>query len=113
MTKLLDCSTDGAGENISHAKDCLDMLESCCSHEVITNNGMAVLRPLYNSLRDVHQRMVGRAKTSIFSLLQPTDSNQLSPRIPLSKAEMQPIVENLAEILTDPFGRKHVGHDGA
>lgn len=113
MTKLLDCSTDGAGENLNHSKDCLDILETCCSHEVMANNGMAVMRPLYDRLRDVHQRTVGRVKTSIFSLLQPTDSNQLSPRVPFSKGEMQPIVSKLAEILTDPFGRKQVAQDGA
>jgi hypothetical protein len=67
---------------------------------------------LYDSLRDKHQRMVGRSKTSIFALLQ-ADPALLSPPIALSKDEMGPICEKLSVLLTDPFGRKQILDDGS
>jgi hypothetical protein len=81
------------------------MLEPCRTFEPIAAQYLDTLWPLYDSLRDVHQRMVGRAKTSIFSLLQ-ADPNQLSPPIAVSMHEMGPISEKLSVLLTDPFGRK-------
>jgi hypothetical protein len=83
----------------------MDMLEPCRSFEPIAARYLDTVWPLYDSLRDVHQRMVGRAKTSIFSLLQ-ADPNLLSPQIAVSKSEMAPISEKLSGLLTDPFGRK-------
>lgn len=83
----------------------MDMLEPCRSVEPIAAKYLDTLWPLYDSLRDVHQRMIGRAKTSIFSLLQ-ADPNQMSPPLAVSKHEMGPISEQLSVLLTDPFGRK-------
>jgi hypothetical protein len=76
---------------------------------------LAVLKPPYATLRDVHQRTVGRAKTSIFSLLlQPPESGvQLSPPVPVEKAEMRPVVERLAKVWLEPFGRRSQGVEGA
>ncbi|KAF2186359.1 hypothetical protein K469DRAFT_573722 [Zopfia rhizophila CBS 207.26] len=105
-SKLLDGLPDGVDEDLTYAKSCLDMLELCRSSEPIACKYLDVLWPLYDSLRDVHHRMVGRAKTSIFSLIQPTDPNQLSPPMPVSRAEIGPISEKLSVLLTDPFGRK-------
>ncbi|ORY11682.1 hypothetical protein BCR34DRAFT_483669 [Clohesyomyces aquaticus] len=104
--KLLDGQPDGVDEDFTFAKGCLDMLEPCRTFEPIAHRYLEILWPLYDSLRDIHQRMVGRAKTSIFSLLQSTTPPQLSPAIPVSKEEMGPISEKLSQLLTDPFGRK-------
>jgi hypothetical protein len=83
----------------------MGMLEPCRSIEPVAARYLDTLWPLYDSLRDVHQRMVGRAKTSIFSLLQ-ADPNRMSPPLAVSKHEMGPISEKLSILLTDPFGRK-------
>ena len=83
----------------------MDMLEPCRSVEPIAAKYLDTLWPLYDSLRDVHQRMIGRAKTSIFSLLQ-ADPHRMSPPLAVSKREMGPISEQLSVLLTDPFGRK-------
>lgn len=81
------------------------MLEPCRNVEPVAARYLDTLCPLYNSLRDLHQRTVSRAKTSIFSLLQ-TDPNQMSTPFAVSKHEMGPISEKLSVLLTDPFGRK-------
>ncbi|KAF9697665.1 hypothetical protein EKO04_004009 [Ascochyta lentis] len=104
-TKLIGGQCDGVDLDLGFAKECMDMLEPCRSLEPVAARYLDTLWPLYDSLRDVHQRMVGRAKTSFFYLLQ-ADPTQLSPPIPLSKQEMAPISEKLSVLLTDPFGRK-------
>ncbi|UPX20046.1 uncharacterized protein EKO05_0010292 [Ascochyta rabiei] len=104
-TKLLDGQCDGVELDLGFAKECMDMLEPCRSLEPVAARYLDTLWPLYDSLRDMHQRMVGRAKTSFSYLLQ-ADPNQLSPPIPLSKHEMGPVSEKLSVLLTDPFGRK-------
>lgn len=104
-TKLLDGQAEGVDADLSYAKSCMDKLEPCRSFEPIAARYLDILWPIYDSLRDVHQRMVGRSKTSIFALLQ-ADPNQLSPPIAVSKQEMGPISEKLSLLLTDPFGRK-------
>jgi hypothetical protein len=104
-TKLLDGQAEGIETDLSYAKECMDMLEPCRSVEPIAARYLDTLWPLYESLRDVHQRMIGRAKTSIFSLLQ-ADPNGLSPPLAVSRHEMGPISEKLSVLLTDPFGRK-------
>lgn len=81
------------------------MLEPSRNFEPIAARYLDTLWPLYDTIRDIHQRMIGRVKTSIFSLLQ-ADPTQLSPPIPVSKAEMGPISEKLSALVTDPFGRK-------
>jgi hypothetical protein len=81
------------------------MLEACRNFEPIAARYLDTLWPLYNVLRDKHHRVAGRAKTSIFSLLQ-ADPNTLSPPLPVSKTEMVGISEQLTTLLTDPFGRK-------
>ncbi|KAF2267758.1 hypothetical protein CC78DRAFT_47047 [Lojkania enalia] len=104
--KLLDGVAEGVEDDLTYAKGCMDILEPCRHYEPVAYRYLEMLWPLYNSLRDIHHRMLGRAKTSIFSLLQPTDSNLLSPPMPVSKTEMGPISEKLSGLLTDPFGRK-------
>ncbi|KAF2020225.1 hypothetical protein BU24DRAFT_135558 [Aaosphaeria arxii CBS 175.79] len=110
-TKLLDGQPDGVEIDLDYAKGCMDILESCRSFEPIASRYLDMVWPLYDSLRDIHQRMVGRAKTRIFMLLQ-TDPSMLSPPVPFSKAEMTPISEKLSALITDPFGRKQPVDDG-
>lgn len=104
-TKLLDGQADGVDTDLSFAKECMDMLEPCRSVEPVAAKYLDTLWPLYDALRDVHQRIIGRAKTSIFSLLQ-SDPSRMSPPLAVSKLEMGPISEKLSLLLTDPFGRK-------
>jgi hypothetical protein len=108
---MLDGQTDGVDADLSYAKGCMDMLEPCRNFEPIAARYLDTLWPLYESLRDKYQRMVGRSKTSIFALLQ-TDPALLSPTIAVSKEEMGPIAEQLSTLLTDPFGRKQSVSDG-
>lgn len=104
-TKLLDGQTDGVDTDLQYAKACMDKLQPCRSLEPMAARYLDTLEPLYNSLRDVHQRVIGRSKTSIFALLQ-ADPTQLSQPIAISKQEMAPIAEKLSMLTTDPFGRK-------
>ncbi|KAF2634026.1 hypothetical protein P280DRAFT_464278 [Massarina eburnea CBS 473.64] len=105
-SKLLEGQPDGVDQDLGYGRSCMDLLEPCRGFEPIAALYLDTLWPLYDRLCDIHHRMVGRAKTSIFSLLQ-ADPNTLSPPIPVSKVEMGPISEKLALLLTDPFGRKH------
>lgn len=107
-TKLLEGSPGGVEEDLIYAKSCIDMLEPSRQYEPVASRYLDIVWPLYDSLRDIHQRMVGRAKTSIFMLLQ-ADSSLTSPPIPVSKAEIGPISEKLSALITDPFGRKQRG----
>ncbi|KAH7383778.1 hypothetical protein BKA66DRAFT_511872 [Pyrenochaeta sp. MPI-SDFR-AT-0127] len=112
-TKLLDGQAVGVDEDLRYAKACMDMLEPCRNFEPIAARFSDTLAPLYESLRNVHQRIVGRSKTSIFALLQ-ADPSQLSQPIAISKEEMGPIAEKLSMLLTDPFGRKQgIAGDGS
>lgn len=113
-TKIMDSQPDGVESDLMYAKACMDILEQCRDFEPIAARYLDILWPLYDSLRDVHQRMVGKAKTSIFSLLQ-TDSGLPSPPVHISKQVMGPISEKLSILLTDPFGRKQnlFGGDGS
>lgn len=104
-TKLLDGLPDTVEHDLTFAKACMDILEPCRSHEPIADRYLKIVWPLYDHLRDMHQRIRGRVKTSIFSLLQ-ADPNTISPPLPVSKAEIGPISETLSMLLTDPFGRK-------
>ncbi|KAJ4299067.1 hypothetical protein N0V90_004311 [Kalmusia sp. IMI 367209] len=109
--KLLEGQSDSVEQDLTYAKACMDMLEPCRNAEPIAAHYLSILWPLYDTLRDIHHRMVGRAKTSIYAILQ-GDGNTLSPPIPVSKAEMGPISEKLSLLLTDPFGRKqNMGHN--
>lgn len=103
--KLLDGQSDGVDADLTYAKACMDMLEPCCNFEPIAARYLDTLWPLYDSLRDAHQRMVDRSKIRFFALLQ-ADPSELSPPIAVSKQEMGPISEKLSMLLTDPFGRK-------
>lgn len=104
-TRLIDGEPHGVDEDLSYAKSSMDMLECCRDYEPIAARFLDTLWPSYDALRDVHQRMIGRSKTSIFALLQ-ADPSQLSPPIMVSKQEMGPISEKLSTLLLDPFGRK-------
>jgi hypothetical protein len=104
-TKLLDGLPETVEQDLAFAKGCMDILENCRHQEPIADRYLNIIWPLYDHLRDIHQRILGRVKTSIFSLLQ-ADPNTISPPIPVSKAEMGPISEKLSILLTDPFGRK-------
>jgi hypothetical protein len=90
----------------------MDMLEPCRNSEPIAARYLDTLWPLYERLRDMHQRVQGRAKTSISSLLQ-AEPNQLSPAVAVSKQEMSPISEKLSLLLVDPFGRLQDRGDGS
>lgn len=111
-TKLLDGTPEGVDDDLNYAKSCMDMLEPCKDFEPIAARYLNTLWPLYDQLKNVHQRMVGRSKTSIFALLQ-ADPNTMSPPIAVSKEEMGPISEKLSMLLTDPFGRKQGLADGS
>lgn len=111
-TKLVDGQSEGVDADLNYAKTCMDMLEPCRTSEPIAARYLDTLWPLWDSLKNVHHRMVGRSKTSIFALLQ-ADPGQLSPPIVVSKAEMGPIIEKLSLLLTDPFGRKQGLGDGS
>ncbi|KAI8930850.1 hypothetical protein NX059_011869 [Plenodomus lindquistii] len=104
-TKLVDGEPHGVDTDLKYAKSCIDMLEPCRAFEPIAARFLDTLWPSYDALRDVHQRMIGRSKTSIFALLQ-ADPSQISPPILVSRKEMGPISEKLSALLTDPFGRK-------
>jgi hypothetical protein len=102
---MLDGQSDSVEADLIYAKGCLDMLEPCRTIEPVAARYLDILWPLYDALRDKHQRIVGRSKTSIFALLQ-ADPALLGPSIAVSKDEMGPICEKLSVLLTDPFGRK-------
>jgi len=101
----MDGQTEGVEADLTYAKSCMDMLEPCKTCEPVAARYLETLWPLYDHLQDVHRRMIGRSKSSIFAILQP-DPSLLSPPIPVSKQEMGPISEKLTMLLTDPFGRK-------
>ena len=107
---MLDGQAENVDADLTYAKGCMDMLEPCRSFEPIAARYLETLWPLYDSLRDKHQRMVGRSKTSIFAILQ-ADPALMSPPIAVSKEEMGPICEKLSLLLTDPFGRKQGSSD--
>jgi hypothetical protein len=90
----------------------MDMLETCRSTEPIAARYLDMLWPLYDTLYHVHQRMMGRSKTSIYALLQ-GDPNTLSAPVSVSRAEMGPVSEKLYGLLTDPFGRKQALSDNS
>jgi hypothetical protein len=104
-TKLLDGQSDSVESDLTFAKFSMDMLEPCKQYEPVAARYLEMLFPLYDHLQDVHRRMLGRSKSSIFAILQP-DPSLLSPPVPVSKQEMGPISEKLTVLLTDPFGRK-------
>lgn len=110
---MLDGESGDVDADLNYAKSCMDMLEPCRGFEPIATRYLDILWPLYDSLRDKYQRMVGRSKTSIFALLQ-SDPALLSPQIAVSKEEMGSISEKLSVLLTDPFGRKQgLSDDGS
>lgn len=104
-TKLLDGQSDTVEEDLNYAKSSMDMLERCRTSEPVAARYLDTLWPLYDSLQDMRQRIVGRHKTSIFALLE-SDPSLLSPAIAVSKQELAPISEKLSSLLLDPFGRK-------
>ena len=101
---LLEGHFDSVDQDLAYGKACMDMLEPCRTFEPIAARYLNILWPLYDTLRDCHHRTVGRAKTSIYALLQ--GDPMLSPPIPVAKAELGPISAKLSTLLTDPFGRK-------
>jgi hypothetical protein len=110
---MLDGQSEGVETDLNYAKVCMDILELSRIAEPVAARYLDTLWPLYDALRDKHQRMIGRSKTSIFALLQ-ADPALLSPPIAVSKDEMSPICEKLSVLLTDPFGRKQsVPDDGS
>lgn len=102
---LLEGQLESVDQDLAYGKVCMDMLEPCRAFEPIAARYLDMLWPLYDNLRNIHYRMIGRAKTSIYALLQ--EDSMLSPPIPVAKAEMGPISEKLSVLLTDPFGRSH------
>ncbi|KAF7441425.1 hypothetical protein A1F99_143010 [Pyrenophora tritici-repentis] len=104
-TKLMDGQIDDVEADLAYAKSCMDMLEPCKPCEPVAARYLDTLWPLYDHLQDVHRRMLGKSKSSIFAILQP-DPSLLSPPVPVSRQEIGPISEKLTMLLTDPFGRK-------
>lgn len=112
-SKMLDGEPESVEGDLNYAKGCMDALEPCRMFEPVAARYLDTLWPLYDTLRDKHQRMIGRSKTSIFALLQ-ADPALLSPPIAVSRDEMGPICEKLSVLLTDPFGRKqNMSDDGS
>lgn len=107
---MLNGQTEGVESDINHARVCMGRLEPCREFEPIAARYLDILWPIFESLRDKHQRMVGRSKISLFAILHPQPA-LLSPPIAVSKEEMGPICEKLALLLTDPFGRKQASPD--
>jgi hypothetical protein len=103
---LLEGRLDIVQSDLALAKFCLDVLEICAPHDSMATRYLTLMFPLFNSLCDIHHRMLARVKTSIFMLLQ-VDPNTVSPPIPASKEELDPILQRLCGLLIDPFGRKH------
>ncbi|KAL6705020.1 hypothetical protein ACN47E_007423 [Coniothyrium glycines] len=104
-TKLVEGQAQGVDADLVHAKACIDKLELCRDFEPLAARYLQILWPCYESLRLIHQRMIGRSKTSIYNLLQ-DDSGQSSPPVNVSRQEMAPMSEKLSLLLIDPFGRK-------
>jgi hypothetical protein len=104
MTQLLDGQTEGVDRDLGYAKSCMDMLEPCRTSEPIAARYLDTLWPLHQRLREMYQRVLGRAKTSISSLLH-SDATTASLPLAVSKHEMSPISEKLSLLLIDPFGR--------
>jgi hypothetical protein len=102
---MLDGETEGMEVDIMYAKACMDMLAPCRDFEPIAARYLDILMPIFHALRDSHQRMVGRSKTSLHAILHPQPS-LLSPPVAVSREEMGPICEKLSLLLMDPFGRK-------
>jgi hypothetical protein len=94
---MLEGQYDSVEADLNYAKGCMDMLEFCRTAEPVAARYLDTLWPLYDTLRDKHQRVIGRTKTSIFALLQ-ADPALLSPPIAVSKDEMGPICEKLTLI---------------
>ncbi|KAF1848868.1 uncharacterized protein K460DRAFT_375638 [Cucurbitaria berberidis CBS 394.84] len=111
-TKLLEGQPNSVDADLDYAKACMDMLEPCRAFEPVAARYLDTLWPLYDSLRDVHQKILGRSKTSIFALIQ-ADPSTMSPQMAVSKQDMGPIAEKLSLLLTDPFGRKQSLSDGS
>ena len=114
--KLLEGApnTSSVSEDLTFAKSCMDMLERCRAYEPVAARYLDIITPLYESLRDMHQRSIGRVKTSIFMLLQSEgQESRMSPPLLVSKAQISPISETLSVLLTDPFGRKQAKRIGA
>lgn len=104
-TKMLDGHTQDVEMEIDYAKVCMERLEPCRDFEPLAARYLEILWPIYDTLREKYQRMVGRSKSSLFAILHP-QPDLLSPPIAVSKEEMGPICEKLSILLTDPFGRK-------
>jgi hypothetical protein len=109
-TKMLDGQTQGVEDDINHAKVCMERLEPCREFEPLAARYLDILGPIFESLRDKHQRMIGRSKSSLFAILH-HQPDLLSPPIAVSKEEMGPICEQLSFLMTDPFGHKQASPD--
>ncbi|KAF2196467.1 hypothetical protein GQ43DRAFT_383250 [Delitschia confertaspora ATCC 74209] len=112
MTVLLEGSPKAADEDLKYTSGCLEILEKCSSEEAVAATYFRMLRPLYEFIRDTHQRSMAKVKASIFSLVLPTDDTPLSPPVPVTKEEMRPIAGELCSLITDPFGRAQIVRDG-
>ncbi|KAF2748293.1 hypothetical protein M011DRAFT_400755 [Sporormia fimetaria CBS 119925] len=102
--KLVDGDFEIAGSDLSCAQTCIDILRAARADEHLAPRFLDIIAPLHHGLRQIHQRVVGKARTSIFMLVQ-SDPSKHSPPIPVSKEEVRPCLEKLCELLTDPFGR--------
>lgn len=102
--RLVDGRLEDVEAYLTSAKSCLEILEPCGDFEPIAKRYLEIVSPLYISLRGIHHRAVGKAKTSISMLLQ-SDPNTLSPPVPINKEEVQPTLAVLCGLITDPFGR--------
>lgn len=104
-TKIVDGQSEGVDCDLAYAKDCLAKLDLCRTFEPLAARYLQTLRPIYDALRQVHQRLVGRSKASIWNLVS-ADPSQMSPPISVPSQEMGPISEKLVLLINDPFGRK-------
>ncbi|KAF2278948.1 uncharacterized protein EI97DRAFT_224084 [Westerdykella ornata] len=116
-TKLVDGLHTSAEQDLSFARTCLDMLERSREDEAIARRYLDLLTPLHRSLREVHQRVVGKVKTSIFSLLRRADEEEEKDKesgmgVRVKREEVSGHLEKLCGLLMDPFGRKFVSEEG-
>lgn len=102
--RLVDGFLEDVEAYLTSAKSCLEILEPCREFEPIAKRYLEIVSPLYTSLRDIHHRCRGKARTSISMLLQ-AEPNTASPPVPINKEEVQPTLAILCGLITDPFGR--------
>ncbi|KAF2492338.1 hypothetical protein BU16DRAFT_620722 [Lophium mytilinum] len=66
VSKMLDGTQEGIAEDLTYANGCLETLQDCRGYEPVAERYIQPLLPIYESLRSVHSRTIGRAKPAYF-----------------------------------------------